>query len=648
MRRSFLADYILYTVVRFLAVLFRLLPLRFSLWVGRRFGDVLYYLIGKRRLIAYANLKAAFGGRYTPAQLKGIIKNEYRGLSQSFIEVLKFPVLGDEHVDKYIKVEGEDKIKAALKRGRGVILLTGHFGNWELSSLVGALKGYKMNVLARWQKFDMLNGYLNKMRSFRGANVISKDDSREMITRALNRNEVVGILSDQDGGKRGEYVEFFGRLASTPKGVAHFSLKTGAPILPVFIIREKGPYHRIVIEEDISITASDDINVDIHEILQRFAKVLQMYVERYPGQWLWLHKRWKTTPTKYVLVLSDGKAGHLKQSLSVANALNEMRVELGYAPKDTKIETLEVRFKNRFVRTFFELFSILGVGLHQLSFCFTSWAFDDIRSKYADFIISCGSSLAGVNLSLKKEFNARSIVIMKPNIHNVNKYDLAIIPAHDRPELRPNVVVTKGAVADINKALFERYASELRKNINITKDNVIGVLIGGDSKAYILRPELINSVLDGVLLATDDLDADILLTTSRRTSKAAEEAVKARLKGRENVKLLLIANEYNFDGAVESILGNSDILVISGESIAMVTEAINFSKKVLVFMPHKKNLLFGTKQELLIKDLEAKGHVVVSNPDRLREDICSSVKAGLKGDVLSDMDSIRLALKRFI
>ncbi|KPK38335.1 MAG: hypothetical protein AMJ78_10185 [Omnitrophica WOR_2 bacterium SM23_29] len=625
-----------------------MLPLRFSLWVGRRFGDILYCLIGKRSLIAYANLKAAFGGRYTPVQLKGIIKSECRSLSQSFIEVLKFPVFGDDYVDKYIKVEGEDKIKAALKGGRGVILLTGHFGNWELSSLVGALKGYKMNVLARWQKFDMLNGYLNKMRSFRGADVISKDDSREMITRALNRNEVVGILSDQDGGKRGEYVEFFRRLASTPKGVAHFSLKTGAPILPVFIIRKKGPYHRVVIEEDISITASDDINVDIHEILQRFAKVLQMYVERYPGQWLWLHKRWKTTPTKYVLLLSDGKAGHLKQSLSVANAINEVRVESGYAPADTKIETLEVRFKNRFARTFFELFSVLGVGLNRLSFCFTSGAFDDIRSKYADFIISCGSSLAGLNLLLKKEFNARSIVIMKPSIHNVNKYDLAIIPAHDRPELRPNVVVTKGAVADINKASFEKYASELKKNINITKDNVIGVLIGGDSKAYILRPELINSVLDGVLLAADDLDADILLTTSRRTSNTVEGAVKTRLKGRERVKLLLIANEYNFDGAVESILGNSDILVISGESIAMITEAINFSKKVLVFMPHKKNLLFGTKQELLIKDLEAKGHVVVSNSDRLREDICNSVKAGLKGKVLSDIDSIRLALKRFI
>ena len=648
MRRSFLADYILYTVVRFLAVLFRLLPLRFSLWIGRRFGDVLYYLFGNRRLIAYANLKAAFGGRYTPAQLKGIIKSECHNLSQSFIEVLKFPVFGNEYVDKYIKVEGEDKIKAALKRGRGVILLTGHFGNWELSSLVGALRGYKMNVLARWQKFDMLNGYLNKMRSFRGANVVSKGDSREMIMRALNRNEIAGILSDQDGGKRGEYVKFFGRLASTPKGVAHFSLKTGAPILPVFIIRQKGPYHRLVIEEDISITASDDINVDIHEILQRFAKVLQMYVERYPGQWLWIHKRWKTTPTKYVLVLSDGKAGHLKQSLSVANAFNEVRVESGYAPRDTKIETLEVKFKNRFVRTLFELFSVLGVGLNRLSFCFTSRAFDDIKSRYADFIISCGSSLTGVNLSLKKEFNAKSIVIMKPNIHNVNKYDLAIIPTHDRPELRSNVVVTKGAVADINKASFERYASELRKNINITKDNIIGVLIGGDSKTYILQPELINSILDEVLLAADDLDADILLTTSRRTSKAAEEAVKARLKGRENVKLLLIANEYNFDGAVESILGNSDILVISGESIAMVTEAINFGNKVLVFMPHKKNLLFETKQELLIKDLEAKGHVVVSNPNRLREDICNSVKAGLKGDVLSDMDSIRLALKRFI
>lgn len=643
-----MADYILYLVVKFLAVVLRLLPLRLSLWIGRRFGDFLYYSIGKRKAIAHANLKAAFRGRYTLSQLKEIIRGEYRSLSQSFTEVLKFPLLGNDYIDRYIKIEGEDKIKAALKRGHGVILLTAHFGNWELSSLVGGVKGYRMNVLARWQKFDRLNGYLNKMRSSKGAVVISKDDARERIEYALNNNEVVGILSDQDGGKRGEFAEFFGRLASTPKGVARFSLKTGTPILPVFIIREKGPYHRIVIEDDISVNATEDIGQDIHEILQRFAKVLQRYVERYPGQWLWLHKRWKSTPTKFVLVLSDGKVGHLKQSLSIANTIKERRAELGYKETDTKLETLEVRFKNRFVRAIFDLFTILGFNLHQLSFCFSPRTVENIQSAYADFIISCGSSLTGVNLALKKEFNAKSVVIMRPNIYNMNKYDLAIIPTHDRPKQMPNVVVTRGAVADSNKELLERYGGELKKRFNLTKDKVMGILIGGDSKAYIFSPQLINSILDAVTLAADDLDADILLTTSRRTSSAVEKTIKARLAGSKRVKLLLIANEYNFEGAIEGILGLSNILIVSGESVAMVSEAVNSGKGVLVFMPHRKSLLFGTKQERLVKDLEAQHRIVVSSPNRLRTDICGSVREGLKLNVTSDADSIRTALEKII
>lgn len=647
-RRDFLADYFLYSIVKFLAYLFRLLPLRLSLWVGRRLGDILYYLIGRRKSVACANLKAAFRGRYSSDELRKIIRSEYQSLSQSFIEVLKFPLFDDGYINEYIKVEGEDKIATALKKGRGAILLTAHFGNWELSSLVGALKGYKMNVLARWQKFERLNGYLNMMRSSKGANVIFKEDAREQIMRALNANEVVGILSDQDGGKRGEFVEFFDRSVSTPKGVAHFSLRTGAPIFPVFIIREKGPYHRIVVEDDISATASEDTGKNIHEILQRFATLLQKYVEEYPGQWLWLHKRWKSTPTKYVLVLSDGKAGHLRQSLSIANAIKEERIKSGYGQNDTKIETLEVRFRNDFTRTIFELLSFSGFNLHLLPFCFSSQIFDKIESAYADYIVSCGSSLAGVSLSLKRQFNAKSVVIMRPNIYNIDKYDLAIIPAHDRPKHRQNVVVVRGAVADFNRESLKERANELKERARVAKDNVIGVLIGGDSKAYYLNPELVNGILDGVLLAAEDLDADILLTTSRRTSASVEKAIKERLADLDRIKLLLIANENNFDGAVEGILGLSDVLIASGESMAMVSEAVNSGKRVLVFIPQRKRPSLGAKQELALKDFEEQRLITISDPNSIRTDVCSLAKERPKTGVASDMDLVRLTLKKII
>ncbi len=644
-----MADYFLYLIVRIEAFLLRLLPLRFSFWVGRFFGSAIYYLVGKRRQVAYANLRAAFRGRYTPAQLNGIIKRIYQNLSQSYVELLRFPCLDEAYVKKYVKVEGVDKVRKALKEdGKGAIYLTAHFGNWELSSLVGSAYGFKMNVLARWQKFERLNGYLNKMRSSKGARVIFKEDAKEEIMQALKNNEVVGMLSDQDGGKRGELVDFFGRKASIAKGVAQFSLRTGAPIFPVFIIREKGLYHRISIEDDISVLPSEDIKKDIHEILQKFATVLESYIEKYPDQWLWLHKRWKSTPTRYILVLSDGKSGHFRQSLAVANMIKGLRMESGYDAKDTIIETLEVRFKNKYLRAVFDLGAILEFNLHRLSFCFPKEVYNKINAAYADFIISCGSSTAGIALSLKRELNAKAIVVMRPNIYPIKNYDLAIIPLHDKVKKTPKVVFTKGTVTDLTAESLSKHASALIERVNVTKDNIIGVLIGGDNKAYALEAGLVTIVLDGVLRAAEELDAEILITTSRRTSGAVEDAVKTRLSGVERVKLLLIANENNFEGAIEGILAVSNILIVSGESVAMVTETIASGRRPLVFMPRKKQLFFKTKQETATANLKKEGLVRLSDADHIKEDICDSAGQSAPQTGPCDADLIRLALNKVI
>jgi KDO2-lipid IV(A) lauroyltransferase len=638
-------------IVKAEAFFLRLLPLRLSLWIGRSFGSAIYYLIGKRKQVARANLRAAFRGRYKPAQLNRIIKRIYQNLSQSYVELLRFPRLDEAYVKKYIKVGDADveRVRKALKEdGKGAIYLTAHFGNWELSSLVGSAYGFKMNVLARWQKFERLNGYLNKMRGSKGARVIFKEDAKEEIMQALKDNEVVGILSDQDGGKRGEFVDFFGRKASIAKGVAQFSLRTGAPVFPVFIIREKGPYHRISIEDDISVLPSGDIKKDVHEILQRFAAVLQSYIEKHPDQWLWLHKRWKSTPTKYVLVISDGKAGHLKQSLAVAGMVKDLRTESGYEEKDTIIEALEVRFKNGYLRAVFDMGTLLGFDLHRLSFCFPKEAYDRINAAYADFIISCGSPAAGIALSLKKELNAKAIVVMRPNVYPVEGYDLAIIPLHDKIKKTPKAVFTKGAVTGLTAESLSKYASALRERVDITKGSVIGVLIGGDSKAYALDADLVTAVLDEALHAAEELDAEVLITTSRRTSGAVENAVKTLAGGAGRVKLLLIANESNFEGAIEGILALSNILVASGESIAMVTEAIASGRRPVVFMPRKKRPLFRTKQESALANLEKEGLVRLSDTGRIKKDICDSGRQPAPPAAFSDMDLIRSALSKII
>ena len=644
-----MADLILYLLVRLEAFVFRLLPLKFSLWIARRFGSLIYYTMGSRKSVAYANLRAAFRGKYTPAQSNRIIKEIYQSLAQSYMELMKFPQFDEAYVKKYIRIEGLDKIKKAMKdESKGVLFLTAHFGNWELCSLAGTMIGYKMNVLARFQKLKRLNDYLNKMRGSKGANVIFKDDAIEEIIDAIRRREAVGILSDQDGGKKGEFVNFLGRLVSTPKGVAHFSLRTGAPIFPVFIIREKGPYQTIMVGDDISVLQSEDIKKDIHEILQRFADSLAKYVEKYPGQWLWLHKRWKSTPTKSVLVLNDGRAGHFKQARALAGVIKKARTEKGLSGKDTIIETVEVKFKSDFARTFFDMGSFLGLDLHSLSFCFPKEVYDNLKAVYADYVISCGASLAGVNLAFKKELGAKSLVIMKPNIYNVGDFDLAVIPVHDKVKASKNVVFTKGTVADLDRDSLRGYGEKLKEKIAVDKDRAIGVLLGGDSKSYVFEKELAIEVLDRIIGSADELDADVFITTSRRTPRAVEFALKEHYGKSGRVKLLLIANDNNFEGALEGILALSNLVVVSGESVAMVTEAVSTGKPVLVFMPQKINKFSKTKQEESVRNLEKEGLLKVSEPADLSSDIRHYIDHKETDISSEDMKAVRAGIDKII
>ncbi len=644
-----MADWILYLLVRFEAFIFRLLPLKLSLWIARRFGSLIYYTMGRRKTVAYASLRAAFKGRFTHAQSNRIIKEVYQNLAQSYIELLKFPQFDEAYVRKCIRIEGQEKIKNTVKEeDKGVIFLTAHFGNWELCSLTGSTVGYKMNVLARFQKMERLNGYLNKMRGSKGANVIFKDDAIKEVLDALKRREAVGILSDQDGGKRGEFVNFLGRPASTPKGAAHFSLKTGAPIFPVFIIRERGPYHTIMVGDDISVIPSGDIKKDIHEILQRFADSLAKYIEQYPGQWLWLHKRWKSTPARYVLVLNDGRAGHFKQSRALAGTIRKARVERGFSEEDTVIETLEVKFKSGLARAVFDIGSLLGFGLHSLSFCFPKGIYDNLRAAYADYVVSCGASLAGVNLAFKKDLGARSAVIMKPNIYKIKNFDLAVIPVHDKSGDSGNVVFTKGTVTDLEKDSLREYGGKLKKRAAVNRGKILGVLLGGDSKSYTFEKELAIEVIDGVMAAAVDIDADVLITTSRRTPRAVEFALKERYGKSERVKLLLIANDNNFEGAVEGILALSDLIVVSGESVAMVTEAVSSGKPVSVFMPQKINKFSGTKQETSVRNLEREGLLAVTAPADMSADIKHLINHK-QADILSgDMKAVRAGLEKIL
>ncbi|NQV04501.1 MAG: hypothetical protein HQ532_03285, partial [Candidatus Omnitrophica bacterium] len=227
-------DFLGFITVKLVSVLFLVIPLRLALWVGRRMGDLAYFLNSKRRSIAYANLKSAFPEK-NAQEIKKILKAHYKNLGMSIVELLKLPVMGKRYLERYIRVEGLDRIKEARDNGKGVILLGGHFGNWEISSLGISASGQRMYIFAREQKHVRLNNLLNRYREMAGSKVVAKGFSVRDIIKALRDNSVVAMLIDQDAGANGTFVNFLNRPASMAQGPVTLGLKTGAAVMPTFM-----------------------------------------------------------------------------------------------------------------------------------------------------------------------------------------------------------------------------------------------------------------------------------------------------------------------------------------------------------------------------------------------------------------------------
>ena len=174
MKKNSLADYLLYYLVKALSFLFRLIPVSLALLIARRLGVISMYFSSKRRGIAYANLKSAFSGRYTPKELKAILKKAYANIGQGLIEVFLLPKIDEAYLKQYISFEDFHFADEAFKRGKGLIFLTAHFGNWEVGNVALPLKGFSFKVIAREQKPYLLNKLLNRYRQSKGCKVLSK------------------------------------------------------------------------------------------------------------------------------------------------------------------------------------------------------------------------------------------------------------------------------------------------------------------------------------------------------------------------------------------------------------------------------------------------------------------------------------------
>lgn len=650
MKRILFEDVLILNAVRAARASVRFLPERVSLALGRGIGTLAYALSKKRRAVAYRNLRAAFSSEKRPAELRRIALDSVRQMGMTLVEMLRFPERDRAWVDSRVTIEGAEKLAAARARGKGVIFLTGHFGNWELLNIVGGILGYPVYALARTQKHPRSDAYLNALRSCKGAQVITKGMPLREILRALKSEGIVAIVGDQDGGKRGVFVDFFGRLSSTPSGTATFAIRTGASILPIFIHREGRTRHCIELKDPLVMPPEvADPEEAERFILQQFARILEGMIRRHPDQWLWAHRRWKSSPDRSVLILSDGKTGHLNQSLAVLDGIREELAAQGVPADRVRSTIVEARYRGVGWEGAASALVRLTGGRFPFKATFMRAALDPachaaIEKSHADVVISCGSSLLPVNLFTKEINLARSVVVMKPYLAP-GRFDAVIVPRHDKMKDSPNVFVTERALSGVTAESLKREAARLAVEFPQSSGRrTIGLLIGGDTPAVRFDRARFEKVLEGVLRCADEERALVFATSSRRTPKWADELLKKTFGDRARCPLLVIANESNRAGIVGGILGLCDAIVVTGESISMVSEAVSSGKPVAVFMPSEDARMKPKYREFL-RRMTDNGLIAPAGPADIAEVLRREMKGG-DGARAAFLDSDRATLRR--
>jgi KDO2-lipid IV(A) lauroyltransferase len=287
-----------YAIVVVISLFARFLPWGAAIGIGAFLGDVVFRVFRYRREVAMANLRSVFGGTKNEKEMERIALEAYRNVGRTFLEYLRFRSMKREEIEAMVEIEGIEHLDAALAGGRGAVLVTAHYGSWELFGIALAHRGYPVNFLVGKQHNEMIDALLNEHRVKMGIGVIQVGVSARHILQVLKRNELICILADQDARRHGVFVNFLGRPASTPQGPAAFAVKMASPIIVGFITRVRGAHHRGVVLPPIAVEPSGRDLEDIVKYTQAYTDRITAAVVARPEQWFWPHKRWKTRPAR--------------------------------------------------------------------------------------------------------------------------------------------------------------------------------------------------------------------------------------------------------------------------------------------------------------------------------------------------------------
>ena len=258
---------------------------------------LVYLLAGRFRRVAHRNLRLALP-ELSAGERRRIVRGVYLNLGRMLAEFARFPRYTRQNVAQVITYDGFENYEEAVRRGRGVIYLTGHLGAWELGAFAHSVYGHPLHVLIRPLDNPKLNELVNRHRTLAGNRILEKRDFLRSILEALKKNEAVGILADQNASLQdGVFVEFFGVPACTASGLAKIAVRAEAAVVPAFAFWDaaQGRY-RLRFDPPLELVRTTDPDQDVVANTQLLTSVLEQHIRRHPDQWLWIHRRWKTRP----------------------------------------------------------------------------------------------------------------------------------------------------------------------------------------------------------------------------------------------------------------------------------------------------------------------------------------------------------------
>jgi KDO2-lipid IV(A) lauroyltransferase len=295
-----MADYTVYLLVRFLVCILQSLSLEMGRACARGLAWLAYRIDRRHRQVALDNLRQAFPGRYTEYQLDALVRDVYRHFCNVLIEILHLPrKLRPHNWRHYIELPDGRAVVEGLLSGRPVLVVTGHYGNWEMAGYALAMFGFRSYAVARPLDNPHLDRFLRQFRERTGQQLLAKKGELDRMESILQAGGIICTLADQDAGQRGLFVDFFGRPASTHKAIALLAMEHRANLVVAGARKVGEPLRYAIHATDVVRPADyDDPATTVRSLTQRFTTALERLVRLDPRQYFWLHRRWKHQPMK--------------------------------------------------------------------------------------------------------------------------------------------------------------------------------------------------------------------------------------------------------------------------------------------------------------------------------------------------------------